>query len=136
MISLISSALIIGLSPCQPLAHLRQLAVETSVNDVAADLRDEAAEQGGVHAFLEEDALAEHAFQLVPERLLLRVAEGGRRAHGGARLAEILVDEGAVPRDDLAEVIHAAALGYETHKIGDDLPAPRPLRDGLGDRAA
>src|SRR6185503_18948580 len=40
------------LSPCQPLAHARELPVETAVENEAADLGDEPAEQRGVDLLL------------------------------------------------------------------------------------
>src|SRR5512147_1614628 len=110
MISLISSALIMWLSPCEALAHLRQLPVETAVNDVAADLGDEAAEKRRVHALLHENALAERGPEPPGELLLLGVGERDGRAHGGACLPEVLVDQTAVGGHDLAQVIDPAAL--------------------------
>src|SRR5580765_4381377 len=113
MISLISSALIMGLSPCQPLAHPRQLPVETAVHDVAADLGDEAPEQRRVDALLEEDPLADGALEASTQLLLLALSERRRRAHGRAGLPEILIDEVPIGRDDLREVVHASALRQE-----------------------
>ena len=41
------------LSPCEALAHARELPVETAVENEAADLGDEAAQQRSVHGLLE-----------------------------------------------------------------------------------
>src|SRR5262245_25074507 len=113
MISLISSALIMGLSPCQPLAHPPELPVETAVHDEAADLGDEAAEQRRVHALLEENALAERAPQAACQFRALRIAERCRRPDLGARLPQILVHQVAIRGDDFPEVVHPATLGDE-----------------------
>src|SRR6187401_3265350 len=122
MISLISSALIMGLSPCQPLAHPRQLPVETAIYDVAADLGDEAPEQRRVDALLQKDPLAEGALEAPTQFPLLRIGERRRRAHSRAGLPEILIDEIPVGRHDLREVVDAAALCQETDEIADERP--------------
>src|SRR6185437_3221251 len=81
------------LSPCEPLAHARELPVETAVENEAADLRDEPAQQRGVDLLFQDDALAERVLELVGERPLLSVREGDRGSHLGAGAAEFVDHE-------------------------------------------
>src|SRR5262245_34548973 len=134
MISLISSALIMGLSPCQPLAHPPELPVETAVHDEAADLGDETAEQRRVHVLLEKNPLAERRAEASRQLVALRLGERRAGADVGARLAEIRVHQVAKRRDDLAQMIHAAALRDETDEIADGLAGARALGERQGDR--
>src|SRR5438477_4821869 len=96
MISLISSALIIVLSPCQPLAHPAELPVETTVQDEAANLGDESAQERMVHLFIENDALAEHLLEPTRELPLVIRPERHRSTHVRTRLAQILVEQRTV----------------------------------------
>ncbi len=84
MISLISSALIM-LSPHQPLAHARELPVETTVENEATDLGDESAQEIGVRAFFQDDALAHELSEPAAEALLVFRRERHGRAHLSAR---------------------------------------------------
>src|SRR5262249_20628678 len=89
MISLISPALIIAFS-CplllrESMVHSRQLSIKASVDEQAAHLGHEAAQQLPVGGFLQHHGLAaEGAAQLAGERRALRVAERHRAAHARA----------------------------------------------------
>src|SRR6185503_4789517 len=100
------------LSPCEPLAQTRELPVETAVQDEAADLRDEAAQQRGVDLLFQDDALAERTLELARQLALFSVREGDRRSHLGASAAELGVHEPPVGPDDLGQMIGPAALGH------------------------
>src|SRR4029450_1882212 len=66
------------LSPCQALAHARELPVESAVDNEAAHLGDEAPEQLRVHRLLEDDLPAEYPLESRAELRLLVGAERDR----------------------------------------------------------
>ena len=105
------------LSPCEALAHARELPVETAVQDEAAHLGDEPAQERSVHGLRDEDLLAEGAAEPRGELLLLVGGEGHRRPHLGAYAAELVVHERAVGGDQLGEMVHAAAGGDEADRL-------------------
>src|ERR687888_1099416 len=117
MISLISSALIIVLSPCQPFAQARQLSVETAVENEAADLSHEAAQERGIELLIDNDALAQHLLEPLAEPPLVLVREAHCRAHRGTGLTEVFVEQRAVRPEDLGEMIGTAALGDDAGEI-------------------
>src|SRR5260370_22553117 len=103
MISLISSALIM-LSRHQPLAHAPELPVETAVENETAHPGDEAAQEIRVHAFLEDDLLAELGLEVPPELVLL----GGGQRHGRG-------DLGANPAE--GGVFHVSIAGNDGRQM-------------------
>src|ERR1700682_3543457 len=110
MISLISSALIM-LSPHQPLAHARELPVETAVENATAHPGDEAAQEIRIHAFLEDDLLAELSLEMPRELILLGSIQCHGRGDLGANPAEGGVREVLIGGDDGRQMVQAATLG-------------------------
>src|SRR5437016_13701803 len=100
MISLISPALIMG-SPAsgldEPFFDAGELAVEAAVDDVRADLGDEAAEQISVELLFQDHLAGAHPLsQTCAERVALGLRERHGRPHAGADAAGVPVDEIAV----------------------------------------
>src|SRR5215831_4596102 len=116
MISLISSALIMCYPPASR-SRIPELPVETAVQDVAADLSDEPAQERMVHLFLQNDPLAEHLLESYRESLLVLGTERNSRAHVSLSLTEIFVEKRPICRDDLRQMIHASSLGDETDEV-------------------
>src|ERR1700675_3246179 len=134
MISLISSALIM-LSPHQPLAHARELPVETAVENETADPSDKAAQEIRVERFLEDDLLAELSLEAPGELVLLGIGQRHRRLDLGANPAEGGVREVLIGGNYGRQVVQAATLGDERHEVLDELAAPRLLGQRQGGRA-
>src|SRR6266702_6418547 len=122
MISLISSALIM-LSPHQPLAHACELPVETAVENETADLGDEAAQEIRVHAFLEDDLLAERRLEMLGELRLLGIRQRDHRSDRGADPAKRGVFEVAVGGHNGRQMVQATSLGDKRHEVADQLAA-------------
>src|SRR5215467_15779450 len=138
MISLISPALIIALS-CPLLLreasmHSRELSVQAAVDEQAAHLGHEAAEQLPVGGFLEHHGLAaEGAAQLAGERRALGVAERHRAPHARPDAILRFVLELAKGLDDRLEVIGSSVRGDQRQKILRELRDLEPARELAGD---
>src|SRR5882672_3798627 len=140
MISLISPALSIAFS-CPPtpavplplreaLVQPRQLTVQAPVDEQAADLRHEAAEQLPVGDCLEHYVLAaQGATQAARQRLALGLAERHRAAHAAPDAALGLVVELAVGGDDRLQMIGASLRRDQGEKVPGERRDPEPSRD-------
>src|SRR5215831_1244454 len=140
MISLISPALIIALS-CPLLLreasmHSRELSVQAAVDEQAAHLGHEAAEQLPVGGFFEYHRLAaDGAAQLAGERRALGVAERYRAPHARADAIFGFVVKLAEGRDDRLDVIGTSVRGDKREKILRELRDLEPASE-LGRDAA
>src|SRR6266536_3655924 len=112
MISLISAALIIvfPLDAClgasESIAHAVELRVEAAVQDRAADLGHEAAEQMRVDGLLDDELLAQqHPREPGAEALALRVGQRDGRAQLHPRLTLRFVVERTIRGRDGGEMI-------------------------------
>src|SRR5712692_8059196 len=125
-----------GLVMREPLAQPRQLAVQASVHQEAADFGDEPAQERAIHGLFEHHLLAaEHAAQPARQRHALAVGEHDGRAHASAHAAGGGVHELTVRSSDARQVLGAAPRGDERQEVAQERPTLEPCRD-LGRRVA